>query len=594
MSNRSSQDMVPTRSTTNAQTFLETCVLDADHKALEEHLVSNPVQQSDLDRCLLRGLQTVQRKERELSNMAPALTILLQSGAKKNSDDLLDEQKTPYHIICESPGDHHELLDLVIKSSQQIITDAEDIDEYTALFYAVRNANVNCVRCLIANGADVNIGCDTYRLTDIDALSAEIKTSNPIKETIRILSSRSSTEVMSDIFDLLLGAAVEKNRAHFRSCTAYISYAISYCNVYSVKKLINLGVQLDTIACGNDYVWELIASMGNVEVLKCMFNQGIDKNITNQKRCIFWYVVFSGTIEAVRYLLDIGVAIPTCTPPEERTTQCDQCKDNILIKLNYNKKDFNEPCLRVIRYNMLEIVKLLDENGCQCYTSFTALRCAVKWGNEKVVSYLLGKYKYPLNIEYITGEYGERISTLLTDPFTSFTPEIIKLLLDHGADPAKPMCSATSSNAIMAATMYNCHLEVIAQYIRSGVDINFRSLIYKDRNVSPLELSVVYHRLDISARLLMSGCSREMFNNQKFMVKPNPNLKKLMKEWNMHDNNVTPLTQRCRCVILNHLSPKADLKIDKLPLPPCLIKFLSIPELDNIVYKYRTTGICNI
>ena len=66
MSNRSSQDELPTRSTTNTQTFLDTCVLDADHKALEEHLWTNAVQQSDLDRCLLRGLQIVQQKKKEL------------------------------------------------------------------------------------------------------------------------------------------------------------------------------------------------------------------------------------------------------------------------------------------------------------------------------------------------------------------------------------------------------------------------------------------------------------------------------------------------------------------------------------------------
>ena len=126
MSNRSSQDELLTRSTTNTQTFLDTCVLDADHKALEEHLGTNPVQQSYLDECLLRGLQIVQQKKKELSHVAPALTILVQAGAKWVCNDLLDGQKTPYHIICESPGDHHELLDLMINLSQQTIIDQQD------------------------------------------------------------------------------------------------------------------------------------------------------------------------------------------------------------------------------------------------------------------------------------------------------------------------------------------------------------------------------------------------------------------------------------------------------------------------------------
>ena len=47
-------------------------------------------------------------------------------------------------------------------------------------------------------------------------------------------------------------------------------------------------------------------------------------------------------------------------------------------------------------------------------------------------------------------------------------------MLVHGADPAKQMCGATSVNAIMKAIGYG-NLEVIAQYIRSGVDINLKS-----------------------------------------------------------------------------------------------------------------------
>ena len=101
-SNRSPEIELSIRSTTNTQTFLQTCALDADHKALEEHLVNNPLQQSDLDGCLLRGLQVVQREEKELSHVVQALMLLLQFGAKWNSDALLDDQKTPYHIVCES------------------------------------------------------------------------------------------------------------------------------------------------------------------------------------------------------------------------------------------------------------------------------------------------------------------------------------------------------------------------------------------------------------------------------------------------------------------------------------------------------------
>ena len=41
---------------------------------------------------------------------------------------------------------------------------AQDIDERTALLYAVRHANINCLKSLITNGADVNTGNDSYAM----------------------------------------------------------------------------------------------------------------------------------------------------------------------------------------------------------------------------------------------------------------------------------------------------------------------------------------------------------------------------------------------------------------------------------------------
>ena len=145
--------------------------------------------------------------------------------------------------------------------------------------------------------------------------------------------------------------------------------------------------------------------------------------------------------------------------------------------------------------------------------------------------------------------------------------------------------SHVSSNAIMTA-ICDGNLKKISLYIRSGVDINFRS--YDDTNIKslPFETSVLYGRQSVAKMLLVSGCSCGVFslpNNHKFKDDIKPDLEVLMKEWKVQENNVTPLQQRCRCVILNHLSPRADMKIGKLPLPGLIIKFLSIPELDAIL-----------
>ena len=585
MSKRSSQNELPPRSSTYTQTFLKTCVLDTDHKLLQKHLKIHPIAQIDLDKCLLRGIEMVQRSEKSLSQVARALTILLQSGAKWNSDDHLNEQKTPCHIICDSLGDHHKLLDLMIKSSQQTINDARDFYKQTALMYAVKNANINCVKCLIANEADVNIGSEKCpRL-----VAGEIKSWTPIMKAIWVLrrDSKYSSVIMSKILDLLLDAALDQNKDHFRSCPDNILCAVIARNVTCIKKLIKKGAPLNSITSKGRCVWAWIAKQGDVELLKCMFDQGFDKDsIDHNGFSVLWWAVVSGVIEAVQYLLDVGVAIPTYAP-KVREPHCEKCKENRLIIADHKKQDKQDPCMRAIRGHDLEIVELLDKYGSDCCKSFTALRCAVESGNEDLVSFLLNKYTYPLNKEYIIKDSDRHSVTLLAEPLCQCFDWITQLLLNHGADPVKPMCAARSANAIQRAIFFDS-LEAIAHYIRGGVDINVRSWTYLYRKfVSPFEASVLHEQYYISVMLLISGCSREMSSIRVLKDKCRPKLEKLMKEWNVYDDNiVTPLQERCRRVILNQLSPRANMNIRKLSLPPGLIKYLSFPEFDKIIAAF--------
>ena len=587
---RSSDDELQKRNIKYRKKFLEGFVLDADHRTPQEHQVNNPVQQQDLDKRLLWGLQIVQQKQKQLSHVAPSLKLLLQSGAKWHSDVFLDRRKTPYHIICDSRGDHHELLELMLKSFQQTKIDSQDSRRCTAVIYAVQNANINCLRCLIANGANVNIECGKYEQCC------------PIIETIQKLGygyAHTSDNLYADIFDLLLDSGVKVNKSSLEYDTSPITVAVDLQNVYCIKKLINKGADLNTIVPRLRYVWSAIAEMGNVELLECMFDHGIHKDCTDEfGSSVLWCVVGSGNVEAVRYLLDLGVAIPTNTP-EARETQCRQCKEKKLVVDDIWEDPINkDPCMRAICDNTLEMVTLLDKHGSQCCKLFNTLRHAVISGNVGVTSYLLNKYTYPLNVEYTneSDQSGcEQGYTLLTElnsthPTNSNLLQISKLLLDHGADPAKPMCSATSPNANLIAIYYG-HLDVLVQYIRSGVNINFRSYDYKYGLVLPFETCVLHGYHNEAEVLLISGCcygTLYLGNNHRIKNNLKPNVEKLMQEWKVQENNVTPLKQRCRSVILNHLYPQADMKIGKLPLPRLLMKFLNFDELDDVIERYKT------
>ena len=568
-SNTSLLNELRTGSTTKTQTFLETCVLDVDHRELRDYLMITRVQQRDLDRCLLRGLRIVQQNERKLSHVAPALTLLLLSGAKWSNDALFSDQRTPYHIICETPGDHHKLLDSMIKSSQQSIIDIKDKKGRTALLYAVQYANINCLKCLIANGADVNIGLFNLHFVQ------ETSQYTPIMEATSKLCYANCT-INVKIFDVLLDNGVDVNKPvepHMRP----IIFAVQFGHVYCIKKLIQNGARLDIIGHKKRYAWAMIAGLGNIELLKCMFNHGIDKDSIDQNgRSVLWWVVTNGNIDAVRYLLHLGVAILSYKPELYK-------KNRFTI---HTKQEDNDPCIRAICQNKLEIVKLLEEFGSESCNFFTALRSAVIYNNIDVASYLFNKYDYPLNIEYSKdSDESSSMYTLLTEPRSVFSVQITKLLLDHGADPAKPMSAATSPNAMMTAIDHG-NLKIIAQYIRSGVGVNVRSYDCTYGNVVPFEASVLRGYHDVTEMLLISECSCGVFsfnNNHKFKDDIKPEVEKLMEEWKVQENHVTQLKQRCRSVILNHLSPRADVKIEKLPLPGWLLKFLSVSEFDVFV-----------
>ena len=186
--------------------------------------------------------------------------------------------------------------------------------------------------------------------------------------------------VKVDIFNLLLDS-VHLKKNSFEKDVSPIIYAVGIRNIYCVEKLIEKGGRLDIISYTTKrYVWTHVAVMGNVELLKCMFNYGIDKDSTDQNGLsVLWWVVSSRNIEAVRYLLDLGVVI--------HSPKLERCKNNnVMIDINQEDQD---PCIKAIRHNMFEIVKLFEEHGSKSCELFTALRCAVIYNSVDVASYLL-------------------------------------------------------------------------------------------------------------------------------------------------------------------------------------------------------------
>ena len=536
---------------------------------LEVHLKKYRIEQHVFDRCLMDGLQLVERRDQELSQVAPTLQLLLQFGAQWKVDTFLDHRTTPYHLICKSSGDHHELLDLMFISSGRELIDTEDSSGFTALLYAVKNANINCVRSLIVNGAGLHVpNTHCLFIEIIDFLTC----------------SYISQSINTDIFELLVDSS-EANKYLSES----INFAISTHNVKCVIKLFKKTFHFNTSHKKNCYDWARAAHMGSVDLLKCMLNHGIDKDCTDKEgRSLLTWTIRSGKPEAVRYLLDIGVSVPKYDPQSKSKFKlCKKCgKNTLLLDSNFFSKWVDDPCARAIRMDIPEIVEMLVEHGGLSCISFNALARAVRSSSANVVEYLLSKYSYPLNIEYIWTDSCERECGTLTKAY-SFPRfiRVAKSLLSHGADVNKQVCKYNGLSPLNTA-LCRGHEEFIALYIRNGVDINFKS------HALPIEVAVVRDRLFATEMLLVSGCSCGMFSLGNYLEHKDDmksDIEDLLRKWNVHENNVIPLKMQCRRMILNHLSPQADKKITKLPLPPGVITYLRIPELDDILDVCKTS-----
>ena len=449
---------------TNTVAFLEACILNADHDALQEHLENNKTEQSMLDRCLMFGLQIVQKEEQTMMHVAPALQLLWQSGAKWNPDSLLEHQMTPYHLICQSAGDHHELIDLLIQSSDRTLLHAKDANECTALMYAVKNANIKCLRTLIAQGAEVNI---------------ENSKEQPICLAIYELQDHSTQSpiIMTEIFDLLLDNGADINESFL--------YAISLGRVECMKKFIVKGANLDI---DDGYVWRMSAQHGRVDLLKCLIDCGIDKDAIDQDgRSLLWWVVQSGEVDAIRYLLDLGVSLPTDIVVSEACyEQCNHCGIDMLVIAD-DKQQREDLCLEVIRMDKVDAVQLFEENGSKSSKHFNAFRLAVTCDSVTVLEYLHRKYRHPLNTNYTISNLRSNYKhwTFLKEACYYGSIKVVVYLLEHGADlnnVDKDGCSGALFVAI-----HSGQIELIALFICDGVDINFRPYDSSYGDVLPFE-----------------------------------------------------------------------------------------------------------
>ena len=193
----------------------------------------------------------------------------------------------------------------------------------------------------------------------------------------------------------------------------------------------------------------------------------------------------------------------------------------------------------------------------------------------------------------IMGRTWHWTQTIITAACGPHQLEMVTLLTEHGADPAKKSDDERYQSAVMIAIMggYN---ELVAHFIRSGVSLDCRLHDKIHGGEVLFEIVVFWRNTQAAEMLLHAGCSCGKFslvnsistgissseNINEFQKHVTPEFQKLMIKWDVHKNKVRPLQQMCRKSILYHLCPRAVNEITELPLPPRIIRYLGIPEIE--------------
>ena len=563
--------------------LLKSWMLEGEYVAMKEYLEGNKVKQDTLDSCLLEALQILQMKHHGISYITESVKILLVFGAKWEKKKVLEKLMTPYHIACYAPDDQNEILDLLIKSSDKISLNNRDARGCSALMYAVQHGNIKCLKSLIANGADPNVGVNKRFSDMLNPLITSIKRLHP--------TSPFSVSASHEILDLLL-----ENSSDINKCCSFkrtpLMYAASVGSIECVRKLINRGAWLDATDCEGKAVWAYAALSGSVEILRCLFEHGIDKDSSDkQGRSVLFWAVKSRNVESMRYLLNEGVSMGTYIPG-----QSDKSSKWGTVNRLYLDSDMLpfqqavDPCMLAIDMNMPHVVRLMEEYGCQKFKTFDAIRKAVTSSSVEVLDYLLVKHKYPLNHDYtVQYPFGNTpYQTLLAESCYVPIAQVPKLLLEYGADPNKKNCDEKGCTPIHIATVYGCpNVEMIAHIIRNGANVDLISYDQAYGNILPFEGAVLHQNIHAAEMVLTAGGNTGVYSlsgSHRFEDYPiSTEFEALMKVWNIRENNPKSLQQFCRKTLLYHLSPAADKKLTKLPLPKNVIMYLHIPELDDII-----------
>lgn len=285
-----------------------------------------------------------------------------------------EEGKTP--LYWASRNGHREIFELLLKSGANI--KAETNDKFTPIAAAAQENRLDIVKRLIELGADVNSKCDNDQTVLMSA------SCDGHDEMVKLLLSHGAriNDIMSNNQTALLMACHENHEK-------------------VVKILIDNGADVNIANSFGQSALIAVCQNGNKNIIELLLNNGADINASdNNNQSTLLYAMFSGNREIVDLLVKKGA--------------------------NYNGTDLtgNEYFKNAILGKNYEITKNLIKYGVDINATeeISTLGIIFK-GIKDIILY-----------KNLAMEFKKYFSPILIAIFTHNNKDIVKLLLDNGAE----------------------------------------------------------------------------------------------------------------------------------------------------------------
>ena len=382
-------------------------------------------------------------------------------GTFLSTSDLVDlnyENKrthlTPLMVACNCPNSNLPVIDLLIEKGAEV--DYQTNHGYSALMKAVENGNVEAVKCLIKHGAQVDLednrgnsalefGCEKGNVEVVKVL-LEV-------EGVEGLSSGDMQHSVHSSFN----TAVEHNR------TKLVKWFLESGTV------INIPVSALFFAIDNQ----------SIKMVQLLLDHGAQVSLQNERKVsALMLAVSKGNVEVVKELLERGADVNL--KGEGGSTA--------LLSVISAKDDV------VLQQSKIAIVKLLLDYGAHVDVrdnkGYTPLSCAIIRRSAEIVKLFIDNIKdlvYHINKGHLLVVLSEVIYS---------SPDVLKLLLDAGADPNITFASDTPLLSV------NDHdIDAAKMLIDYGANVNQRN----GSGVSPILRAVEKSMYKLAELLLEKG-----------------------------------------------------------------------------------------